>query len=185
MRDAYGKQQGMTLIEVLISMVIIAVGLLGIASLQSKAQQAEFESYQRAQALVLVQDMVNRIQANRAFDACYRLEDMNISYVGTGDLAALGCDVQADRDLLAWDDALSGAAETLDDGATNVGAMLKARGCITYDAVNQVYTVTVTWQGMSKTAGNAAANACAADQYGDIKQRRLVSASFGIAHLGL
>ena len=183
MYKAITQQSGMTLIEVLISLVIIAVGLLGIAALQSKAQQAEFESYQRAQALVLVQDMVNRIHANRAFDVCYRLSDLGVDMVGTGDLAALGCDAQADTDLMAWDDALSGAAETLNAGATNVGAMLKARGCIVYDAVNLVYTVTVTWQGLSDTSGDAAANACASDQYGDIKKRRLVSTTFKIADL--
>ena len=36
-----------------------------------RAQQAEVESYQRAQALVLLQDMVDRINANRKTAGCY------------------------------------------------------------------------------------------------------------------
>ncbi|TMH30961.1 MAG: type IV pilus modification protein PilV, partial [Betaproteobacteria bacterium] len=59
------KSRGFTLIEVLISMLIMAIGLLGLAGMQAVAQRAEVESYQRAQALVLVQDMVDRVNANR------------------------------------------------------------------------------------------------------------------------
>src|SRR4051812_34767512 len=63
--------KGFTMIEVLVSLFIVTLGLLGLAALQAKAQQAELESYQRAQALVLVQDMVDRINANRKTAGCY------------------------------------------------------------------------------------------------------------------
>ena len=58
-------QRGVGLIEVLISLVIIAIGLLGLAALQGKAQKAELESYQRSQALILLQDVAGRLRANR------------------------------------------------------------------------------------------------------------------------
>ncbi|HEY0563491.1 MAG TPA: prepilin-type N-terminal cleavage/methylation domain-containing protein, partial [Methylophilus sp.] len=51
------KQQGSTLLEVLITIVILAIGLLGLAGLQSRLHVSEMESYQRAQALVLLNDM--------------------------------------------------------------------------------------------------------------------------------
>jgi type IV pilus assembly protein PilV len=59
------RQRGVGLIEVLISLVVIAIGLLGLAALQGKAQKAELESYQRSQALILLQDVAGRLRANR------------------------------------------------------------------------------------------------------------------------
>ena len=49
------------MIEVLVTMVIIAFGLLGMAGLQMRMQTSEMESYQRSQALLLLNDMANRI----------------------------------------------------------------------------------------------------------------------------
>src|SRR3954453_9477866 len=64
------REAGYLLIEVLITMFILAVGLLGVVGLQARAQQAETDSYQRTQALVLLRDMAARINANhgQAFD---------------------------------------------------------------------------------------------------------------------
>ena len=54
-------------------MVIIAFGLLGMAGLQMRMQTSEMESYQRSQALLLLNDMANRIAANRNNAASYWL----------------------------------------------------------------------------------------------------------------
>ncbi|MDP2155736.1 MAG: type IV pilus modification protein PilV, partial [Sulfuricella sp.] len=59
------RERGFGMIEVLVSLFILLTGLLGLAGLLARSQQAEMESYQRAQALVLLQDMVARINANR------------------------------------------------------------------------------------------------------------------------
>lgn len=56
-------QVGAGLIEILISLVIISVGLLGLAALQGKAQKWEVESYQHSQALLSGQEMVEHIRA--------------------------------------------------------------------------------------------------------------------------
>ena len=53
------RNSGFTMIEVLVSLLVITFGLLGLAGLQTRMQQAEFESYQRSQALVLLYDMVD------------------------------------------------------------------------------------------------------------------------------
>src|SRR4026209_1446790 len=53
-------QSGFSLVEILVTLVIVMIGLLGLAGVQMRAHQAEMESYQRAQALVLVADMVDR-----------------------------------------------------------------------------------------------------------------------------
>src|SRR5205814_2345916 len=64
-------QSGATMMEVLVSILIVVIGLLGLAGLQSRINLSEMESFQRAQALVLLQDMVDRINANRKNAALY------------------------------------------------------------------------------------------------------------------
>ena len=64
-------QRGASMIEVLVTMVIIAFGLLGMAGLQMRMQTSEMESYQRSQALLLLNDMANRIAVNRNHASSY------------------------------------------------------------------------------------------------------------------
>ncbi len=59
--------------EVLVTLIIVMVGLLGIAGLQAKAQVAELESYQRAQALIILSDIVDRMNVNREAVACFAI----------------------------------------------------------------------------------------------------------------
>ena len=60
------KQNGATLLEVLVTVIILAFGLLGLAGLQMQTRSVEMESYQRSQAMVILNDMVNRLQMARA-----------------------------------------------------------------------------------------------------------------------
>jgi len=150
-------QEGFTLIEVLVTIIILAFGLLGLATLQSKMQLTEMESYQRGQAIVLLADMVQRISVNGSNAASY----VTGGTVGTGDSQPTTCaGMGANLDICEWSNALKGAAEQ-NSGGANVGAMLDAKGCITQvQAVDTsagvcqpgVYRVTVMWQGMQPTA---------------------------------
>ena len=63
--------RGFTLIEILVAMVIGLVALMGAAGLIARSVQKEVESYQRPQALNLLQDMVGRLNANRLVADCY------------------------------------------------------------------------------------------------------------------
>ena len=56
---------GMTLIEVLVTLVIISVGLLGIAALQLTTVRNNYDAFVRAQAAMLASDMLDRMRANR------------------------------------------------------------------------------------------------------------------------
>ena len=49
------SQRGTSLVEVLVTMVILAIGLLALAGLQARLHVLQIESYQRAQALILLQ----------------------------------------------------------------------------------------------------------------------------------
>lgn len=191
------RSYGFTMLEVLISLFVMSLGLLGLAALQVRAQQAELESYQRAQALVLLQDMVDRINANRKTAGCYAftpVPDNGTVFVGTGATApacvgAYGTTqtrARADADVAAWDALLKGSAEAL--SGNQVGAMLGARGCVSLDTsvTPNIYRVSVAWQGMSKTVNPTTIDAgltCATGQYGSDLQRRVVSYSFPMACL--
>ena len=174
-----GFQQGSTLLEVLVTIVILAFGLLGLAGMQAKIQMAELESYQRAQAILLLSDMTERISANRAQAVSY----VSTSSYGTGDSQPASCASVAAGfalDLCEWSNALKGASES--SGASKTGAMIGARGCIEQiqaaDPTATVctpgfYRVTVTWQGLYPTATPSLT--CARGSYGNDAQRRAIS----------
>ena len=186
------RQAGLTLIEVLVSVVILLVGLLGLAALMTSSQKAEAESYQRAQALLLLQDMVERINANRGVAACYAITtdaSTGTPYLGVGaDLTSLVCGVgsttantRAVQDITQWSSLLEGTNET---AGGNVGAMVGTRGCVTLDdPATRTYTVSVAWQGMTATKAPDAALNCGKDLYGDEKLRRVVSIPLRLANL--
>lgn len=60
------KQHGFTMLEVLVSMIVIALGLLGYAGLQAAALKNSNTAYLRSQATMLSHDIVERMRANRA-----------------------------------------------------------------------------------------------------------------------
>ncbi len=55
---------GFTLLEVLIALLVLSVGLLGLASLQTRGLAAGHNAYLRSQAVLLARDMAERIRAN-------------------------------------------------------------------------------------------------------------------------
>ena len=58
------QQAGFTLIEVLVTLVIIAIGLLGLGALQLNTMNNSFDTYQRALVGSIVDDMAARIRMN-------------------------------------------------------------------------------------------------------------------------
>lgn len=177
-------EAGASLVEVLVTMVVMAFGLLGLAAFQAKAHVGSIESYQRAQASVLLQDMQSRISGNSDNAADY----VTATPLGTGDEPEDDCSTLAGsaRDLCEWSRALQGAAEQR-EGSGNTGAMEGARGCITQvRAMNDspgvctpaVYLVTVAWQGMHPT--RAPALACGRGLYGTDTHRRAISVRVAI-----
>ena len=195
---AQGKakaQHGGSLIEVLVTMVILMVGLLGLVGLMVQAQRGQVESYQRIQALVVLQDMVGRVNANRKAAPCY----VTATFVGTAGPSLVACatgtaeqKTRANDDLFEWQQLLLGSAETVSSGGvtSNVGAMIGARGCVNLiqtgaavappGVATAVYRVTVAWQGQSATAAPPSAGGifvaipCASGQYGAENLRRVV-----------
>lgn len=191
-RRVAGKQAGFLMIEVLITMFILLIGLLGVVGLQARAQQAEAESYQRSQALMLLRDMADRMNANRNNVASYVTGTSGTAVMGTGTgKDCSGPTTMADQDLCAWSAALVGAAESLGGtcnvatGANCVGAMIGARGCVSeLDATNKIYLIEVAWQGLSPTDKPPDSVDCGKDAYGAEEQRRAVTTVVQIGNLG-
>lgn len=193
MRAPRTAHLGTSLIEILITLIIVAVGLLGLAATQARMQTADVESYQRAQALVLINDMLDRINANRYAAQCYAITanadgSPYLGATGSGHLGAPDCTLgsmtaeqlaQANTDLQEWNDLLNGAAEAR--GSADVGAMSGARGCVTFDAATSAYTIIVSWQGRNDTF--APTVACGSGLYGAETQRRAVWLTLRIAEL--
>jgi len=153
------KQGGTSMIEVLVAMIVLAVGLLGLVSLQAKLQVLQIESYQRAQALMLLNDMAARITLNRENAASYETANP----VGVGMTCPGTSATRQDADISEWCDLLQGAAEA--QGATQLGAMVGARGCVQAIAANE-YLVTIAWQGLAPISAPPAAVSCGAGEYG-------------------
>lgn len=59
-------EAGFGMLEVLISLLILAIGLLGLASLQTTSLAQTTEIRNRSQAILLVDDLVERVRANRS-----------------------------------------------------------------------------------------------------------------------
>lgn len=107
------QQQGATLIEVLIAVVVLSIGLLGLAGLQVTSVQSNHSAYQRSQASLLASDLADRMRANRtqaltnAYVADYATSSSSNNVSGT----------RAQKDLAEW---LNNLALKLPDGQGKV-----------------------------------------------------------------
>ncbi len=166
--------------EVMVAMAVLGVALLGLVALQAKAQQVAMETYQRSQALIILDDMVSRLYANAVeAESCYQtgeFDELPGEWSDT-DTEYLGCSDASNRDLAEWNALLRGAGELLTEGESTqaVGAILGARGCIEQDATDaSLVHVSVAWQGLRELP--APANGCAAERFAQQSGlRRVVS----------
>lgn len=139
-------KRGFTLIEVLITLVILIFGLLGIAGLMAKGQRVSHEAYQREQAVTIANDMAERIRANRTQALLYAAGAPASAPLGAGTLygqllsnslptnncGLYNCSTAAlvNYDLAQWDGLLVGYGEQQTTGAAKIGGVIGARGCI-------------------------------------------------------
>jgi type IV pilus assembly protein PilV len=152
------KQQGYSLLEVLIGILILSVGILGMAAMQLSAKKVGYDALQRSIATSLAHDILERIRSNPT--ALTRYE---IANTGDGTTAAptpdcttgnVCSDTQlADRDLWEWEQSLIGVAEQSSDNKP-VGGLVNPRACIT--ETNGLVVVTIVWKGFQSSLTNAA-----------------------------
>ena len=150
LRGSRTAQSGALLIEVLVAVLVCAFGLLGFAGMQARAVSTDFETLQRSEALVLIEDMVSRMNANRGHASEY----VSAGLLGNGAVVDCTGMTGAALDLCEWSNMIRGNAEQR--GGANIGAMLSARGCITRPATSSDrYVISIAWQGIVPTAAPA------------------------------
>ncbi|MCH8531181.1 MAG: type IV pilus modification protein PilV [Saccharospirillum sp.] len=125
------SQRGIGMIEVLISLLILSIGLLGMAALQARGLTMTTESLQRTQATILANDIIERARANRVNVAGYDTNGF-LNPAPSCDLTffVANASVVAD-DLAEWEN--------------NLGCLL-AGGNGRVDVNGNNLTVTITWQ---------------------------------------
>jgi type IV pilus assembly protein PilV len=132
------KSKGFSLVEVLIALVIMSVGMLGIAGLYVHSMQAGRTSMLRHHAVTLAGDIADRIRANPTAGAAY------IAAAGVdNDCVAEGTDCNiaemAAHDILLWQAQAAEFLPPMGDGSQQVVVAFNA------GAVPQTYTITVRW----------------------------------------
>ena len=129
------KQKGFNLLEVLIALLVLSIGLLGLASLQANGLRNNNSAYMRSQANLLVNDILDRIRANRAGLTAGEYDDPFAGGIPTdpGCISVSCTPAQlADYDVLLWQ---SQIANILPSGA----------GAISGNGADSIFTITIRW----------------------------------------
>ena len=138
---------GSTMVEVLISLLIVSFGLLGMAALQAEGIVSNQSAYYRTQAVSLANDMADRMRANMAAVASGNYDDIAGAANGACYTAG-GCSFaqMAGNDLSVWNAAVGvalpgGAAAVCLDTTPNDGTPA-ANGC---SGGGNNYAVKIWW----------------------------------------
>lgn len=125
---ALGRQRGATLVEILVAVLVLSIGILGIAGLQARALQNNDSAFQRSQAVMLSYFILDAMRANvaAARGGSYNLAKTCTPVEG-GSLAA--------EDQKVWMNALR----------DNLGQANTTCGEISCDTATSVCTVRVYW----------------------------------------
>jgi type IV pilus assembly protein PilV len=152
-------QFGFSLLEVLVALVVLSVGLLAHVKIQALGVRASTEANLRSQATFLVNDMVERLRANRPAAQSGYYAGINYGAIncttppakicseGSTDVppdavAANGCteNEMADEDAVRW---YCGVAATLPNGNVAVSATAGP-------TATQIYSIQVSWDGLDE-----------------------------------
>lgn len=182
------QHRGFSLIEVLVALFVISIGMLGIAGMELFSKSTETEAVQRSTAILVAQEMMEKMRANPTGLASY----INVT-LGNASLSAPSTDCTtstctttqlASHDLWSWEQLLDGANEV--SGTTKTGGLVQPQGCITGPAAGAagVYTVAIAWRG-NTAMGNPTATTCGQTSglYGTSNEfRRVIVINFYISN---
>lgn len=138
-------QRGMTLIEILITVLVLAVGLLGMASLTVGSLKNNQGAFLRTQASILAYDIADRMRSNvtEAISGSYDGKTTASSYTAPA-CGADGCTgvQRVTADLLAWKQQMEGVNGNMAMLPGGVGTISGGAGATT---AGNTFTVTITW----------------------------------------
>lgn len=144
------KQHGVSLIEVLVAVLILATGLLGMMSLQGAGMYSSSSSHQRYQAVSMANEIVDRMSVNRAAvtDNQYDLAGVVVDDPGndcTSSTSPCSEAQLAAADLFEW--------------TTNLASMLPdGRAWITNDDGENQVTIVIGWNDDRNSASGTDCN---------------------------
>lgn len=127
-------QRGFTLVEILVTVVLVSVGLLGVAALQLTTLRGNQDAYVRSQASVLAGDILDRMRVN-PFD--FRSGAYSVDFNGKGDAST-----RAGKDLRDWQDEID---------RTLPGTDQESAGRVVRNG--NVVTITIRWRERGEGAG--------------------------------
>ena len=130
------RQQGFSLVEVMVALVVLSVGMLGIAGLYVTSLRSGGGAIYRMQAVNLASDLADRIRANPGANVAYMGAAANNNCYGAGAALCLP-PAMAANDLLVWNTQL---ANILPNGLGVVNAVVVPGSANLY-----AYTITITW----------------------------------------
>lgn len=134
-QNNFNRQQGFTLLEVMIALVIFAVGMIGLAGIQALSLENTHSSYARNQAILLAYEMADRMKANPTAGTAYEITVSTVpNKPGTVcDTTACNNTEMAAYDKWQWKDALP-------------KSLVSGKGSVINDpAGSDSYTITVYW----------------------------------------
>lgn len=137
--------KGIALVEVLVALIVLSVGLLGVAALQVQSLKSNSSSYHRSQAVLLSYDITERMRANR-FDARNGLYNISSQVVGQCKTALSAESSLAAQDKKDWinsvacllsEDATVQVSVTASENVTVSLSWDDSRGDISKDGTSQ------------------------------------------------
>ncbi|MBW8328802.1 MAG: type IV pilus modification protein PilV [Thiobacillus sp.] len=126
------KQSGFTLLEVLVAMMVLSIGLLGLAGLMAASMRNNESAYHSTQATWLAYDILDRMRANRTGALANAYNGATLGSPATCSATAATGSITA-QDIGNWKNAIA-CALPAGDGAIAVGTSGPDR-----------VTVTVQW----------------------------------------
>ena len=134
----YSPQRGVSMIEVLVTLMIIALAMLGAVGLQAHAMRLNQGGQFRAQAVFLAGDLAERMEANKAAAVAgtyvVTTSSTPMSSSNACDSSACTADQLAERDLSQWQNAI---AQTLPQSTWTITQ--------TTPGNPSTYTIVIVW----------------------------------------
>lgn len=144
----FRSASGFSLLEVLIALLVLSIGLLGLAALQTVGLKFNHQSYGRTQATLQAYDIIDRIRANKtnnaSIDSAY--DDVALGATpGSVDCSSTACNTSqmAEYDIRTWNN-------------TNKTALPQGKGVICRGTLNatfssctvggSIYRIGLTWK---------------------------------------
>ena len=150
-------QQGISLIDAMIALVIFSVGLLALAALQTVSKQSNYEAMQRTNATMYAYDMVERMRMNSGALVDY-VSDSILTGGHTGCTSCVDAAAVASNDLFEWTATVLGEKEK-NSADVSVGGLLDPVACLTRVGTTNEFTLAITWRGQTSIS-NQSASTC-------------------------